>query len=364
MKICFIVGLYPFNKGGAEYQAKILSENLSKYHEIFFIMNLPEVEGNIINFNGTRIYNIHLSPIRDKFMFYYSIYRKINYIIKIEKPSLIYHRVLMPYTWHIAKIAKVRKIPWILHVSSDHSLVFTNSLLSNIRKLLFKDIIRLGPRIIVQTTNQKLMLSKITKIEINVLPNLINQSNLGIISKKEKLIVWIGKSAPIKQLNLYLDVAEDMQSKYPNLKFIVISRFFNDCYSMELLQRIETMKNIVNLREKDNDYINKFLKEKAYLLVNTSSSEGFSNTFLQAWSYGVPVISLNSNPSNVFNEYVVGGFCNNNLELLQQHILRFITNEEYYADVAINCINLIKDKFSIESLFPKYKLFFEESILS
>ncbi|MGV8092859.1 MAG: glycosyltransferase family 4 protein [Mangrovibacterium sp.] len=362
MKICFIVGLYPFNKGGAEYQAKILSENFAKHHEVFFIMITPEIEDIDFYYNGVRIFNIPFSPFVNKLTLYYLICRRIKHILEIEKPHIIYHRVIMPYTWYIAKIAKMKGITLILHIASDHSVSFRNSIISRIRKLLLKDIIRLGPKILVQTPEQKLMLSKITTKNITIIPNLIYQSNTVPVLKKEKNIVWIGKAIPIKQLNIFLDIAEGMQLENPNLNFIIISRFFNDAYSLDLLKRIDSLKNIKNLGEHENEFINEYLKHKAYLLINTSSSEGFSNTFLQAWSYGVPVISLNSNPGNVFSENNVGNFCYNKPEQIQQHITKFVSSDQYYNDVSDNCIKLVKDKFSVEKLFPRYKLLFEEFV--
>ena len=59
MKICFLCGLYPYSKGGAEYQAKILSENLSKSHEVFFITHINNKK-NIISTENTKVYNIPL----------------------------------------------------------------------------------------------------------------------------------------------------------------------------------------------------------------------------------------------------------------------------------------------------------------
>lgn len=66
-------------------------------------------------------------------------------------------------------------------------------------------------------------------------------------------------------------------------------------YSDTLSTRIALLDNVTYLGERDNGYINNLLEIQADLLVNTSDSEGFSNTFIQAWLRGIPVLSLNSN---------------------------------------------------------------------
>ena len=41
---------------------------------------------------------------------------------------------------------------------------------------------------------------------------------------------------------------------------------------------------------------------KSKILINTSSFEGFPNTFVQAWANGVPVISLKVDPDNIIKK--------------------------------------------------------------
>lgn len=52
------------------------------------------------------------------------------------------------------------------------------------------------------------------------------------------------------------------------------------------------------------------------ILINTSIFEGFPNVFLQAWSFGMPVIST-VNPNGVFTDFKVGFLVENENELMQ-----------------------------------------------
>jgi len=52
---------------------------------------------------------------------------------------------------------------------------------------------------------------------------------------------------------------------------------------------------------------------QAKVLINTSDFEGFPNVFLEAWSFGVPVVSLNVDPGGVIQENHLGVVCNGDL---------------------------------------------------
>ena len=80
-------------------------------------------------------------------------------------------------------------------------------------------------------------------------------------------------------------------------------------YINQLFRKIENAASkIQNLKYMDFVSRNKIFDyyKKAILLVNTSKTEGFPNTFLEAWAYSVPIISLNVDPDGVISKYGLG----------------------------------------------------------
>lgn len=116
--------------------------------------------------------------------------------------------------------------------------------------------------------------------------------------KKENIVLWIGNFRNIKQPQYFLDVSKNIE----NFEFIMIGDYSN--YDIEIFEK----SNIKLLGLLESSKVSEHLSKAKYL-VNTSVTEGFSNTFFEAWANGVYVLSLNSNPDNILDNKI--GYCSN-----------------------------------------------------
>jgi glycosyltransferase involved in cell wall biosynthesis len=73
----------------------------------------------------------------------------------------------------------------------------------------------------------------------------------------------------------------------------------------ELRAAIASVPGLEYLGSLALDDVNQLLAG-AHLLVNTSTHEGFSNTFIQAWLRAVPVVSLNADPDDLLESAGLG----------------------------------------------------------
>ncbi len=74
---------------------------------------------------------------------------------------------------------------------------------------------------------------------------------------------------------------------------------------METKYRLTKLQNVEFVGLIPHDEVTSFLTE-AYCLLNTSLFEGFSNTFLEAFSVGTPVVTLGVNPDFILTIYDLG----------------------------------------------------------
>lgn len=353
IKICFFVPFYPLIKGGAEYQSKILANSLSKdCYEIFFVSYNSTHEDGVVDSDGYRVYTLKISPTRqEKLTFYASFFNKVKKILETEKCNLIYQRVLNSLSFRASIYAKENEIPYLVHIADNYSIEFAG-IKGFFKKLIFKKTVQNKTRFIVQTELQMSVLEKfVNPNDIEQVSNMHPILNDKVGRKNKKKVLWIGNSRPVKQLEVFIELSKDFIKS--DLKFIVIGNLPDSPYGKFLFEKMQTAKNLEYLGVKDNNYINKLLFSSG-LLVNTSISEGFSNTFIQAWMAGTPVLSLNSNPDNLFDSNSIGYFCDGDKVKLTLG-LNHIINSEVYQEICENCLNMANEKFGLEKNALKFE---------
>lgn len=101
-------------------------------------------------------------------------------------------------------------------------------------------------------------------------------------------VIWVGTVKPLKRPELFLDLAE----RLPQFRFRMVGGAAAGAAHFEALQRRASrldnveMIGFVPYVDIDRQF------DGASILVNTSIVEGFPNTFLQAWSRGIPTVSF------------------------------------------------------------------------
>lgn len=122
-----------------------------------------------------------------------------------------------------------------------------------------------------------------------LVPNCYAVPHRKSIDAPRRNILWVSTIRKLKRPELFLDLATTL----PQYQFQMIGGPGKD--ELELYESIKlrasTMPNVQFLGfvpfSKAEDYF-----DQALLFVNTSDSEGFPNTFLQAWARGVPTVSF------------------------------------------------------------------------
>ena len=329
LKICFFVPFYPMIAGGAEYQSKLIASNLrDRGHEVFFISGGHQQE-ELIEQDGFKIYTLTVKPTPlAKISLYKGLLKKITKITDRECPDVIYQRILNSFTFRLARHAHKKQTPFVLHIADNYSVEFSNSIKGTIKNRMLKRILGFHPYIICQTPYQEEKIREEAYSNITIIPNMHPIIATEVSHKNKRQIVWIGNARPVKQLEKYLDLSE--QPGMQDYLFKVIGNIPDSSYGDNLMQRMGHIDNIEYLGFRENDYINKLLSESG-LLINTSVSEGFSNTFLQAWMCGTPVLAFNTDPGGVMKRHKLGVDCKGDSAALEPKVIEILSTEDYGA---------------------------------
>ena len=122
-------------------------------------------------------------------------------------------------------------------------------------------------------------------------------------SQDRTTMLWVGRGHPLKQPEMFLALAE----RLPQERCVLV--IMRDEAHADLLRSVrERAAGLPNVTMHENVPLRDVgrLFEQAKLFVNTSTYEGFPNTFVQAALQGVPILSWSVDPDGVLTRHGIG----------------------------------------------------------
>ena len=132
--------------------------------------------------------------------------------------------------------------------------------------------------------------------------------------------------------------------------------FGDEDYFEEIKDKAEKIANIDFISNVPRIEIYKYYAE-ASMLINTSSSEGFPNTFLESWANNTPIITLNFDPDDIISKYSLGLYSKNFNEL-KENIIKLIEDDQLRKKMGINGFNYVKEEHDIHKIANDYEKLF------
>ena len=259
---------------------------------------------------------------------YYRIPR-LFFSIKNYKSDFLIQRCAGFDTGIIAIISKILRIPFVYLVANDIDVDERLSTVLSHRSRIFYNIgLKQASIIICQNDYQKKCLVK--RFPAKVIRIIKNPFHTGIktdplLNNERQYFAWIGSFTYQKNLAAFYRIAAN-NKKY-KFKIAGKSNTALDPETSNAINNLSALDNVEFIGNIKRDEVFSFLSG-SYALINTSRYEGFSNTFLEAFSVATPVISLIVNPDDIFNQYSIG----------------YLVNEENIHEVLLKCKELDHNK--------------------
>jgi glycosyltransferase involved in cell wall biosynthesis len=159
----------------------------------------------------------------------------------------------------------------------------------------------------------------------------------------KRTILWIARVESWKQPDLFLELAQRM----PEQSFVMVGAASQN--EPENLPRLlERGKDLPNLRFLAGvPFANTSpLFEEAMIFVNTSMTEGFPNTFLQAAACGTPTVSWTVNPEGILERYEMGYCANGDWERFERCIRLLCADAALRGKIGENARRYVQEHHS------------------
>ena len=299
--------------GGVEWQTSLLAKWLAAQGHQVSLVTWDEGQPEDTCIEGVRLLklcrqNEGLRSIR----FFHPRWTSLNRALHKANADIYYQNCAEYVTGQVALWCRLHARKFVYSIASDPDCAPDLPEIKTIReRVLYRYGLKSADRIIVQTRKQQELLLRGFERESTVLPMPCPGPSPEEFVEPQPFaggslrVVWVGRIAEVKRLELLLEVAAGM----PEIKFEVAGEFKNDsAYTRRLKKIAYGLSNIALLGRVERKDMPK-LYPNAFALCCTSIHEGFPNTFIEAWSYGVPVIST-VDPDNLIHSSELGLIAN------------------------------------------------------
>ena len=209
--------------------------------------------------------------------------------------------------------------------------------------------------VIVQNEIDKENMHNSIGIDSTVIPN--GQPLIESGQSKRDTILWVGRSTHLKRPELFVKIAEN----FPDEKFTMICQeATGDENYKALLAQAQEVENLKFIKAVPFAKVSSYFQQ-AKVFVNTSDSEGFPNTFIQACNCATPILSLNVNPDDFINRHNCGISCNGDWKQMVDS-LRDMLQENRYIELGENGKNYAEERHDLAKIIKQYKELFRELV--
>jgi glycosyltransferase involved in cell wall biosynthesis len=317
IRICIVVSGHPnVIIGGAQYQAHLLAEECAGRQGIavsYLGRGMPQgKDAHGLSYNVVKTGSACGIRARALFFDALAIWRALSAI----RPHVIYQRMKQSYTGICALYARRHNVPMFFHVAgaADVSRRWTRQRMSvNLPfDVLETNIGNWGllhaSHIIVQSQSQaRLLEQNFHRLPVQVvgnfqpLPRELPQKPEG-----KTCVLWVGNFKDVKRPEIFVELARSFNGRL-DIEFWMVGMAAKQRRFDGLMAAIKSCPNLRYFGQLPLTEVN-WLMSQADILVNTSRSEGFPNTFIQAWANGAVVVSLVFDIDNGLDSQGIG-FC-------------------------------------------------------
>jgi glycosyltransferase involved in cell wall biosynthesis len=236
--------------------------------------------------------------------------------------------------WQVALFARLFRRKTVFRIASDSDCDPRTLLIPTWRdRQLYRYSLPAIDMVLAQTQRQRDLLVRNFERDSRIVAPMGELAAGPRLTFQERTIdvLWVANVRPLKRAELLLVLAE----RLPELSFhIVGGRYGTPDYFESVRHKAATLPNVEFHGAVLYHEIGE-LFERARVLVNTSETEGFPNTFLQAWGRGAPVVTF-LDPGEIIEREGLGRAVAN-VDDMQDAVAALSTDQALWEATSARC---------------------------
>ena len=165
--------------------------------------------------------------------------------------------------------------------------------------------------------------------------------------KRKTSVMWVGRLIDIKRPEWVFDIA----ARCPGIHFDIVGPDGPDSeIKRSLMSSAATAPNVTLHGRVSEDRLLE-LFSSAFALCCTSTIEGFPTTFLEAWFFGLPIVTT-FDPDNLVASNQLG-FVNSTVEGLATSLNKLVNDNATYEKMSKDANEFFARRYSEEACLPK-----------
>lgn len=200
-------------------------------------------------------------------------------------------------------------------------------------KKLYEYGLRKTDAVLCQNGKQLIGLKKNYSIDGVLIKSFVEQPLVSFsLQQRDVSVLWVSNLRYIKRPDIALDLAKRLPVYSVHMIGGVVSGFAN-LYS-NIKNEASRLPNLTFHGQIPYHDVGEYF-DRTRVFVNTSDSEGFPNTYLQAWRRGVPVVAF-FDPDGVIRREGLG-YAVSSLDEMQRAVQNLLENEEAWRSCSARC---------------------------
>ena len=345
--------------GGVERQTSLMARWFASRGYPVSMLTWDEGQADGVEIDGVRVFKMcrrdaGLRGLR----FFWPRWTRLNAAMRRADADIYYQNCGEYVTGQVAIWCRRNGRKFVYSVASDPDCdPSLPKMHSSRERVLYRYGLKHADNVIVQTRRQQGILQEGFGRDSVVIPmpcpgpSEDNYQSGPALPTDSHRILWIGRICEGKCPDRLLEIA----AQCPDLIFDLVGPVGGSAYSRSVVERAGSIPNLTVHGPVPRDRVSPFYKN-ATVMCCTSDFEGFPNTFLEAWSHGLPIVST-FDPDNLIASHGLGVLAED-VPGLAKGIRELVGWPERWRQASRNARQYYLQNHTAEAVMPQFEKVF------